>query len=270
MLSENRKGFTLIELAVVLVIIGLVAGGVLAGRSLIEGAQLRDQLRQMEELESQINSFRGKYGCLPGDCSNAASLLGGSYGGDTIINGDDNGDVNSSVGSGAPYAKGECLLGSAGGEPSQLFLQLNAAGLGRYSADGASYIMNRGFPEAALGNGMIVTCIKTSNAHSLDNTALRPTNIIALGVSPSNAPGINSFRLIYSLGMSAWRTSPYSANIGIMAPQARAIDQKIDDGVYNTGIFGGLSGDGGRVYNATTLPTARSQLTVGKSLGSGG
>jgi prepilin-type N-terminal cleavage/methylation domain-containing protein len=71
-----RHGFTLIELSIVLVIIGLVVGGVLFGRDLIEAARIRQQISQIEQFKVAVNTFRGKYNCLPGDCPHATDFFG--------------------------------------------------------------------------------------------------------------------------------------------------------------------------------------------------
>lgn len=63
----KRKGFTLIELSIVLVIIGLVIGGVLMGQNLIEAANVRAQVSQLEKLNTAVRTFRSKYNGLPGD-----------------------------------------------------------------------------------------------------------------------------------------------------------------------------------------------------------
>jgi prepilin-type N-terminal cleavage/methylation domain-containing protein len=64
--NKCRAGFTLIELSIVLVIIGLVVGGVLVGRDLICAAELRAQISQIEKYNTAVNTFYGKYGGLPG------------------------------------------------------------------------------------------------------------------------------------------------------------------------------------------------------------
>jgi len=73
----HKKGFTLVELSVVLVIIALFAGGILVGQDLIKSAAIRSQIGQIEEFKSAINTFRVKYGYLAGDMPpTQASQLG--------------------------------------------------------------------------------------------------------------------------------------------------------------------------------------------------
>jgi prepilin-type N-terminal cleavage/methylation domain-containing protein len=63
----RQGGFTLIELSIVLVVIGLIVGGVLAGQSLIAAAAVRAQITQIEKFNTAAATFQGKYGGLPGD-----------------------------------------------------------------------------------------------------------------------------------------------------------------------------------------------------------
>jgi prepilin-type N-terminal cleavage/methylation domain-containing protein len=62
-----KKGFTLVELSIVLVILGLLAGGVLAGQSLIRAAELRSVTTQLEQYSTAIYAFRDRYFAIPGD-----------------------------------------------------------------------------------------------------------------------------------------------------------------------------------------------------------
>ena len=67
MKKKTQKGFTLVELAIVLVIIGLIVSGVLVGQDLIKAAELRATTRQLQEFQVAVNTFIGKYGSIPGD-----------------------------------------------------------------------------------------------------------------------------------------------------------------------------------------------------------
>ncbi len=62
-----RGGFTLLELTVVLVIIGLIIGGVLVGRDLVKTAELRSVISQVEQYNAAVMTFKAKYDGLPGD-----------------------------------------------------------------------------------------------------------------------------------------------------------------------------------------------------------
>lgn len=87
-----NKGFTLIELSIVLIIIGLIIGGVLVGRDMIQAAELRATVGQLEKYRTAINTFRGKYNCMPGDCDKFASFGFQTRGG-TVGRGDGNGKI---------------------------------------------------------------------------------------------------------------------------------------------------------------------------------
>ena len=65
--KTKQQAFTLIELSIVLVIIGLITGGILTGRDLIAAASVRAQVTQIEKFNAAASTFRTKYGFLPGD-----------------------------------------------------------------------------------------------------------------------------------------------------------------------------------------------------------
>jgi prepilin-type N-terminal cleavage/methylation domain-containing protein len=76
----RRAGFTLMEMAMVLVIIGLLIGGIFVGRSMMKQAELQSILTGTEELKQQIQSFKLKYRSLPGDMRNATQFWGAADG----------------------------------------------------------------------------------------------------------------------------------------------------------------------------------------------
>ena len=74
MSQRTCLGFTLIELSIVLVIIGLIIGGILVGKDLIVAAANRAYISQLEKYNTATNAFKLKYGCLPGDCAIATKI----------------------------------------------------------------------------------------------------------------------------------------------------------------------------------------------------
>lgn len=62
-----KQGFSLVELSIVLVILGLLTGGILGGQSLIHAAELRAVTSELAQWQTAVNSFKGKYQQIPGD-----------------------------------------------------------------------------------------------------------------------------------------------------------------------------------------------------------
>ena len=69
--KQQTKGFTLIEISLVIVAMALIIAGVLVGQTLIKSAGIRALVKQPSEMEAAINVFQEKYNCLPGDCKEA-------------------------------------------------------------------------------------------------------------------------------------------------------------------------------------------------------
>jgi prepilin-type N-terminal cleavage/methylation domain-containing protein len=64
---SGRAGFTILELSVVLVIIGLLTAAILGGQNLIDAAKIRAQIGQIDQFNTAVGMFQTKYGSLPGD-----------------------------------------------------------------------------------------------------------------------------------------------------------------------------------------------------------
>lgn len=69
-----KQGFSLVELSIVLVVLGLLTGGILTGQNLIRAAEIRSITSQRSSFQTAMNSFRDKYMALPGDLSNASEF----------------------------------------------------------------------------------------------------------------------------------------------------------------------------------------------------
>lgn len=103
--SNLHKAFSLVELSIVLVILGLLVGGVLSGRSLIRAAELRKITTGYDSYTTAVNQFRDRYFFLPGDLPNATSFWSaqtstacpnsgtGNFNERTTCNGNGNGEI---------------------------------------------------------------------------------------------------------------------------------------------------------------------------------
>ncbi len=92
----QQTGFTLIEIAIVLVIIGLLLGGVMKGQEMIANAKIKSLVDQAKSLAASVYTYQDKYGAYPGDDPKAKTNLVGTKAG--CVAGDlDNGNGNGQI-----------------------------------------------------------------------------------------------------------------------------------------------------------------------------
>ena len=77
-MKRHQSGFTLIEIAIVLVIIGLLLGGVLKGQELINSARVKNLALDFKNVPVLIYGYQDKFKSLPGDDSTADVHVGGN------------------------------------------------------------------------------------------------------------------------------------------------------------------------------------------------
>ncbi len=115
-----QSGFTLVEIAIVLVIIGLLLGGVLKGQELIENGRVKNAANDMNGISAAYNSYLDRYRKLPGDDGPIGVLTarGGQWTTAGILAGTNNGVLGVNA--------GQTFTG--GGEGTQFFQHLRASG----------------------------------------------------------------------------------------------------------------------------------------------
>lgn len=73
---HHTKGFTLVELAIVLVIIGLIIGGVLASQQVMQNARITNAISGIQSFQAAFQSYNQNFGALPGDDLSALTRFG--------------------------------------------------------------------------------------------------------------------------------------------------------------------------------------------------
>lgn len=104
--NKESDGFTLVELAIVLVIVGLLVAGILKGSEMIHNAQMQETISQYESFLGAHHSFKQIYGSIPGDMVNATNRLVGCNAGNNCANGDGNGILGNRLGNGGGATTG--------------------------------------------------------------------------------------------------------------------------------------------------------------------
>jgi prepilin-type N-terminal cleavage/methylation domain-containing protein len=229
---KHTAAFTLIELSIVLVIIGLIVGGIVAGQQLIYAARIRRVGVELQQFQTAVTTFRLKYDCLPGDCANATAFWGvdsngcPTGGGTTgVCNGNGDGTIN-----------GWWLNGTI--ESQYAWKQLTLSGLVAGSYPGTSI--------ASVTPGVNVPSSSYNPSIGYNLFSIPPT-----GLGGSLGPLPHSVVLI-QIGESPPGGSDFLNGAGFTAPDAQALDTKFDDGIHSSGQIWGTNPDNAGSANSNT------------------
>ncbi len=212
-MSQNLKkhGFSLVELAIVLVIIGLITGGILTGQDLIKASEVNSLYADTNKYKVAVNTFKLKYNALPGDMANAtaywtAETCPGAVGGNATGTCNGNGDGQIAFSDWVTPATNEYF---------RAWEHLSLAGLlpGGYT----------GLPATAT--------IATAVVAGSNLPAHRMNGFFSMGYSP----GWSWTFSMYGHYFQAYGTTPYA--FPLTPVEAASIDSKFDDGKPGTGTI---------------------------------
>ncbi len=199
--SDKTSGFSLVELSVVLVIMGLLLAAITGGSHLIHTAKLNQNISEINGYVTALNKFKDKYKAWPGDMPDAVSFWG-TYNASTNPNGTVNGDGNE-------------LIQNTNIESPRAWQQLALSGLiaGRYTGVEASgpnsYLAGVNAPSVSTRKGAFYLLVHMGAFDVLGN----------------------------AMQLGANMNAGYPWGGALTASDAHLIDIKIDDGLPHKGIL---------------------------------
>ena len=90
-LTKKQGGFTLVEIAIVLVIVGLLLAGVLKGQELVENSKIKSIAKDMDSISAAVASYNDRYRGLPGDSATAITHTQNGWGANAFTAGNNDG-----------------------------------------------------------------------------------------------------------------------------------------------------------------------------------
>jgi prepilin-type N-terminal cleavage/methylation domain-containing protein len=210
---NSKSAFTLVELAIVIVVLGILIGGVLTGQSIIESARISEAVTKVNQMSTALKAFNLEFDALPGDMEDAYDYFGDECGNDST------GGTGGCNGNGDKCLAGENSRCPAISNPYKMdirraFVHLNLSGI----APDINYQTNSGSSSSCAN---IAPDIMDDAIYILYS---KRVNNINMQILP------NEFE--YDSGNSHCETS---TNPSLTPKQAKALDEKLDNGNGRTG-----------------------------------
>jgi type II secretory pathway pseudopilin PulG len=244
---KNSSAFTLVELAIVLVILSLGIVGIIQGSGMLNSYRTQVATSTLQKYKSAIDEFKSKYQSWPGDMPDAESVWVPAVGTSTarVKNGDGNGFITTGLTAATPNAVSEEF---------QAWYQLSLSGYlsGAYTGQNGtsstvtySYKTGTNVPEASFPASVF-------RLYSNDTDLVSPALV-------KNVNGAASRRLVF---IDMLYANNASANGGIVQPStAEIIDKKMDDGQANSGRVRGENAPYDQT--GTNIPAGSTCLNAG-------
>jgi len=209
----KNSGFTLIELSIVLVVIGLVVSGIVGGQALVKQAELQAIVSEVQSMKTAVNSFVLQFHSLPGDIGNASEYWKGEAPGcpDQTCNGNEDGIID----------------GNTGLESFTVWMHMTLAEV---------------YPGDFIGLGF-GCCSGFTAGVNIPASKLKGGGYWLAGVWPYHIETASSTKTYMRLALGDW-TKGSGGGI-LTSPQAKSIDSKMDDGIADAGIVHGVAYENG-------------------------
>ncbi len=231
-MSQEKRGFSLVELAVVITVIGLLLAGIASGSKLLEQSQIRSFIAQIDQFKSDYSAFKIEYNAVPGDMKDASAFFAGcASGGVGNANCNGNGDNFISLCMGNAW-DGDQL----GDEQVKFFRHLYMAGINQSAGStilsGYNCYDQVGdtpmFPKATYKG--VALSIGTVDAGNTGGSAIAAGGLVSDAGTPGS-PVISSFPVLTTVLYAIKADDSGSVLNGGLTPNiAHQIDRKIDDG----------------------------------------
>jgi prepilin-type N-terminal cleavage/methylation domain-containing protein len=211
---RGQAGFTLVELAIVMIIIGLLIAGVLKGQALINNARVTSTVAENKAIDAAISTFRDTYAGIPGDLVSPATRLPNCLAAPCVP---------------AIAPNGDGILGNnpsqtpTGSEGGAFFVQLGVANL-----------MTGIIPTAAAAGEVFGANYPAAKISGVGFQASSSTGVIGnfTGIIGATVPNSG---LYLTLQTVVGAPSVAATALGLKPDEALRLDTKIDDGAPDTG-----------------------------------
>jgi len=251
MIKQTRKaeaGFTLVELAIVMIIIGLLIGGVLKGQALIGNAQVTAAAAQIKGVDAAVTTFRDQYNALPGDVVAPNTRLPGCAAAPCSQTGNGDGRLTNAPSNVAPLITDENVTFWLHLAAADLLTGVNkSAGTVAFDdGEPASKIGGGGYYIGYTPGGTLADLPNRSTAQAAD---IGGGHWLSLRSAPTVASGAAGSRILSA------------------ATTAR-VDRKLDDGLPNTGSLlaaGSTAGAAVDCTNGTAAVSPYMEANTGKT-----